>query len=182
MVVLSLVGSAWAQELLLRLEPAATKAEIKLDATAHTVDGSFALKHGELHLDPRQNKVCGEIVFDATSGQTGNDRRDRKMHKEVLESGQYPEITFRPDKFDGKVALQGSSTVQVHGLFVIHGFEKEITSTVQLDAAPDKWTGEAHFVIPYVDWGLKNPSTFLLRVGHSVAVDMHFVASVSRTQ
>jgi len=49
--------------------------------------------------------------------------RDRKMHKEVLESERYPEIAFRPDKIEGAVASQGKSSVKVHGMFNIHGVE-----------------------------------------------------------
>ena len=178
----SCILSAHAQDLVLRLDPAATRAEFKLDATAHSVEGSFALKRGEIHFDPASGKVNGEIVFDARSGQSGNDRRDRKMHKEVLQSEQYPEITFRPDKVEGAVALQGPSKVQIHGIFGIHGAEHELTAAVQIDASPEKWTGDVQFVVPYVQWGMKNPSVFLLRVGTSVDIDLRFTAIVSRPQ
>ena len=38
----------------------------------------------------------------------------------------YPEIVFRPDRVDGKVAAEGRSEVQVHGVFAIHGVEHEM--------------------------------------------------------
>ena len=138
------------------------------------------LKHGEIHFDPAFGKVSGEIVFDATSGNTGNDRRDHKMHKDVLQSQQYPEIRFRLDKVEGRVARQGSSTVQVHGWFGIHGAEHEMTAKVQVVLNPQEWTGEARFVVPYVEWGLKNPSTVLLHVAKTVDVDFHCAGAVSR--
>ena len=50
--------------------------------------------------------------------------RDRKMHKEVLESERYPEISFRPDRVEGPVASQGKSSVKVHGMFRIHGVDR----------------------------------------------------------
>ena len=59
----------------------------------------FKLKHGALQLDPA-GKISGEIVVDATSGDSGSGMRDRKMHKEVLESERYPEISFRPDRVE----------------------------------------------------------------------------------
>jgi polyisoprenoid-binding protein YceI len=174
--------SARAQDLVLRLDPAGTRADFKLDATGHSVEGSFALERGELRFDPASGKVNGEIVFDARSGHSGNDRRDRKMHKDVLQSEQYPEITYRPDKVEGTLALQGSSRAQVHGVFRIHGSDHELSATVQIDAFPQKWTGTAQFVVPYVQWGMKNPSVLLLRVGTSVDLDLHFTATVSRPQ
>ena len=93
----------------------------------HSVKGSFALKRGEIRFDPASGKIGGEILFDATSGNSGNQSRDRKMHKEVLESARFSEIGFRPDGVEGRVAATGTSTVQVHGMFRIHGAEHEIT-------------------------------------------------------
>jgi len=89
----------------------------------HTVHGSFAFKKGNLHLDTSTGKARGEIVVDATSGNSGNDSRDKKMHKEVLESGQYADIVFRPDRVEGEIMPRGAFTVQVHGLFAMHGGE-----------------------------------------------------------
>ena len=54
------------------------------------------MKRGTLQLDPGAGTLTGEIVVDAKSGDTGSKMRDGKMHREVLESEQYPEITFRP--------------------------------------------------------------------------------------
>src|SRR5208337_2025284 len=98
-----------------------------LGATAHTVHGTFHLKRGSLVVDTATGKTSGEIVADATSGASGNDSRDKKMHQDVLESGRFSEVVFRPDSIVGKVALQGESKVQLHGTFVLHGTEHEIS-------------------------------------------------------
>jgi polyisoprenoid-binding protein YceI len=117
--------------------------------------------------------VSGSLIVDATSGQSGNHSRDRKMHKEILESNRYPVISFRADRVEGNVAAIGSSNVQVHGIFSIHGSDHELTMPVRVDVFPDHWTADTHFTIPYVKWGIKNPSTFVLRVSESVEIDVH---------
>jgi polyisoprenoid-binding protein YceI len=145
----------------------------------HAVHGSFRLQQGEIRFDPATGKVSGEIVFDAASGETGNDRRDHKMHKDVLESGRYPQITFRPDRVEGRVAGRGTSVVGVHGMFGIHGIEHEITVPVEVRLEGDRWTATSHFPVPFLKWGLKNPSTLFLHVGDSVAVEFQGAGQVT---
>ena len=89
--------------------------------TCASVHGTFNVKRCEINFDPASAAISGEVVFDASAGQTGNGSRDRKMHKDVLESERYPDITFRPDRVDGKVVAATTSTVQVHGMYGIHG-------------------------------------------------------------
>jgi polyisoprenoid-binding protein YceI len=89
-----------------------------------------------------------------------------------MESGRYPDIVFLPDRVEGKVTALGASTIQVHGMFTIHGAEHEITMPVRVEMAPGHWTATSHFTLPYVKWGMKNPSTFVLRVDQSVDIDI----------
>ena len=167
-----------ASEIVLRLDPAQSKVHWTLDTTLHTVHGTFALKKGTLHLDPASGKASGEIVVDAASGSSGNDGRDKKMHKEVLESGRYAEVIFRSDRVEGKIAPQGTFTVQVHGLFVLHGQEHELTVPVQAELAGDHWSGSAKFSVPFIDWGLKNPSNFFNKVNHAVEIELELKGSL----
>src|SRR5207248_773645 len=116
-----------AGEIVLGLDPAQSKVHWALGSTVHTVHGSFAFKKGTLQLDTSTGRARGEIIVDATSGNSGNDSRDKKMHKEVLESARYAEVIFRPDRVEGKITPQGTFAVQVHGLLVLHGSEHELT-------------------------------------------------------
>src|SRR5437016_164733 len=167
-----------ASEIVIRLDPAQSKVHWTLESTVHTVHGSFAFKKGNLLLDISTGKASGEIVVDATSGNSGNDSRDKKMHKEVLESGRYAEIVFRPDRVEGKITPQGTFTVQVHGLFVLHGHEHELTVPVKAELAGDHWAGSAKFSIPFIDWGLKNPGNFFLKVNHAVEIELELKGSL----
>ena len=161
-----------ASDVVFSLDVAHSKVTWSLGTTFHTVRGSFALKKGTLRLDPATGKASGEIIVDAASGKSGNDSRDKKMHKEVLESGRYAEVVFRPDRVEGKIAPQGTSTVQVHGILVLHGSEHELTLPVQAELAADHWTGNGKFSVPFIDWGLKNPSTFFNKVNHAVEIEL----------
>jgi polyisoprenoid-binding protein YceI len=161
-----------ASEIALEIDPAQSKVHWTLGTTLHTVHGTFAFKSGKLRLDSATGKAGGEIVVFATSGDSGDESRDKKMHKEVLESAQYAEIVFRPDRVEGKIAPQGTFTVQVHGIFILHGSEHELTVPAQAEFAGDHWTASAKFDVPFIDWGLKNPSKFLLKVNHTVEIEL----------
>ena len=166
-------------ELLLQLDPARSGADITLAGNLHTVEGVFRLKHGAIRFEPATGKASGEVVVDATSGKTGNNSRDHKMHKDVIESGRYPEIVFRPDRADGVLAASGASTLQVHGMFTMHGAEHEVTFPVVVSFAGSAWTAKASFQVPYVRWGMKNPSKLFLRVDDVVQVQFHASGSTT---
>jgi polyisoprenoid-binding protein YceI len=151
-----------------------------LGSSLHTVHGTFALKRGSLQVDPATGKASGEIVVDATSGKSGNDGRDKKMHKEVLESGKFGEIVFRPDNISGKLESQGESTIQIHGVFVLHGSEHDLTVPAQANLSGDHWSGSSKFSVPFIEWGLKNPGNWLLKVEHFVNVELELKGSIQR--
>ena len=176
LVVLTICAAA--QEQTFQIDPSQSTVKFTLGDVLHTVHGTFALKHGELQVQPA-GKVSGEIVVDATSGRSGSGMRDRKMNKEVLESARYPEIDFRPDRVSGEVAAQGKSSVMVHGMFSIHGTAREITVPAQVERDGDHWTANVHFTVPYAKWGMKNPSTLFLKVSDTVEIDLSAAGSVT---
>ena len=162
-----------AQERTARLDPAQTKIDFTLSDVLHTVHGTFKLKSGMIRFDPRAGTVAGNVVIDATSGESGNGTRDRKMHKEVLQSETYPEISFTPDRWKGTLAAQGPSSIEVTGRFQMHGQEHEVTFPLDVAADGQQLKISSRIVLPYVDWGIKNPSTFILRVSDKVTIDIH---------
>ena len=172
------VISAEAQQVTFQLDPSRTTAKFTLDAALHSVHGTFHVKPGSLEFDPASGSISGQILVDAKSGETGNGMRDRKMHKDVLESERYPEISFHPDRVEGPVATQGRSSVKVQGMFRIHGVDREITVPAEVEMSSDSWNVVVHFTVPYAKWGMKNPSTFFLRVSDSVEIDLTAGGSV----
>jgi polyisoprenoid-binding protein YceI len=100
------------------------------------------------------------------------------MHQEIPESQRYPEIIFTPTRMSGKVEPEGDSKVQVDGIVRLHGSDQVMTLTLPVQTKGNSLSVPTHIVIPYVEWGLKNPSTFLLHVGDKVEVDVTAVGRV----
>lgn len=176
---LLLSTSLRAQEVVLELDPAQTHIQFTLGATLHTVHGTFKLKHGTIRYNANDGKASGLVVVDVTSGESGNDGRDLKMHKDVLQSSQYTEATFAPTQIKGTVDLQAASQVEIQGVFNLHGSHHDLTLTFRVHKAGDQLTASTHFVIPYQQWGLKNPSTFFLRVNDKVDMDIQAAGHVA---
>ena len=171
-------GPVLAAETVLTFEPQTTEIHWTLDTLLHTVHGTFKLKSGTVAFDPANGKASGRLLVSALSGESGSESRDERMHKSILESAKYDEIAFTPDRVEGAVPAQGASTIQVHGLFRLHGADHEMTLPMQINVEPSRITATTKFDIPYIKWGLKNPSTFVLRVGDKVEIEIHAVGRV----
>ncbi len=165
-------------EIVLTLDPAQSKAHFMVDSSLHAVHGTFALKSGTVHFDPETGKAGGEIVVYATSGDSGNDKRDARMHKEILETAKYPDAVFHPTQIEGKVASTGPSDIKVHGVLSLHGSDHEITAQVHAELSGERWKGTASFDVPYISWGIKDPSNFFLKVKKVVSVELEMAGEV----
>ena len=172
LIALSLTLHVGAADYQFHLSPENTQVNWTLGDVLHTVHGSFTLRRGDIVFNPDTGKAGGEVVVDAASGQSGSNARDGRMHKNVLESVKYPDASFNPDRFEGKIDLNGTSNVRLHGMFHIHGDIHEITVPVQMTAKGGSVNVEIKFDVPFVAWGMKDPSTFMLKVGKLVQVDL----------
>jgi polyisoprenoid-binding protein YceI len=160
------------------LDPARTTITFEIPAFLHTVHGTFALKRGTLELDSESGDAAGEIVVDVAAGQTGNASRDQRMHGEVLESSQYPEAVLAPDHVSGAIAASGDSAVDLAARLRLHGAEHALTLKIQVQRSGDEARVTCRFPVPYVAWGLKNPSTALLHVADRVTVEIRAAGRV----
>lgn len=165
---------ARAQETVVRLDPAQTKVEFSVGSTLHAVHGTFKLRSGEVRFDPVSGKASGAIVVDAASGDSEDEGRNKKMHEKVLESQKFGDVVFTPNQVRGKMAAQGSSEMEVSGVFRLHGQDHDLTMTVKVEPrGGNQIQATTHFGVPYVKWGLKNPGNFLLKVDDAVDVEIH---------
>jgi polyisoprenoid-binding protein YceI len=169
---------AAASDVVLSVDPAQSKVHWTVDSSLHMVHGTFTVKSGVLRFDPMTGSAGGEIVISATSGESGNGSRDARMHKDILEIAKCPEMVFRPTQFDGKVATSGASDGNLHGVFTIHGADHDLVAPVHADLAGGHWKGSSKFEVPYVRWGIKDPSTFLLKAKPVVEVELELAGGL----
>ena len=179
LLALSLPSLLGAAEYHLHLATESTQVNWTLGDVLHTVHGTFKLNRGEIFFDTDTCQASGEVVVNATSGDSGSSARDGRMHKNVLESWKFPEVVFSPDHVDGKVELTGTSNVKLHGIFKIHGAAHEITVPVRLTVKDDKLDANIKFDVPFVAWGMKDPSTLFLKVDKSVGIEMNSIGRLS---
>ncbi|HWS16392.1 MAG TPA: YceI family protein [Candidatus Elarobacter sp.] len=175
---LLLASFAQAQQKTFTLDPAQTKVNFTVDSTLHTVHGDFRLKRGSIQFDNATGTAGGELVVDSASGESGSDGRDKKMHKDILESPKYSDIVFTPQHIKGTVAAEGKSNVEVEGTLTMHGKSKPVTMLLGVQLQGGAGSADGSFSIKYLEWGMKNPSTFILRVNEKVEIHVHAVGKL----
>ena len=157
----------------------ASEVKIKLNTTHEVVNGTFHVQSGSINFDRAASHISGIVIVAAGSGKTGNDSRDKKMNKDVLKVDQFATVSFEPKTYTGTIAASGDSTIQVSGVFTLLGTPHELTIPMQIHIDGSKATARAHFIIPYVQWGLKNPSFMFWKAENDVAIDLNLVGQIS---
>lgn len=178
-VWLSLIHAGLGQEQVFHLDPAQSRVVFTLGDVLHTVHGTFQLSSGELRFDSNTGQASGQLVLDATTGNSGNGTRDKKMKREILETDKYPTIVFTPEKVIGTLAPGAASQVQLQGSMMLHGQAHPMTLTVPVHQNGTITSADVRFNVPYVAWGLKNPSTLFLRVDKEVEIEVHAVGTLT---
>jgi len=175
-----LTPAALAQHQTFVVNPDASEVKMALNTTHEVVDGTFHVQSGSIDFDRGTSKMSGSVVVLAGSGKTGNDSRDKKMNKDILKVEQYATASFEPKTYSGNLAASGDSNLQVTGTFTLLGTPHEITVPLGVHLEADRATAKAHFVVPYVQWGLKNPSFLIWKAENDVAIDLDLVGTISR--
>lgn len=168
-----LIAQTPAKTITVHLDPAKTEIHWTLSDVLHTVHGTFALKGGVIVFDPATGHAEGEVIVELDSGDSGNATRDRLMKEKILQTATYPEAIFHPDKVSSAPKPGTEQPITVTGTFTIHGKDHPLplAMTVRTDGAGHV-TAATQFAVPYVAWGMKDPSTFVLRVEKQVTVDV----------
>jgi polyisoprenoid-binding protein YceI len=176
----ALAPAALAQHQTFVVNPDASEVKIALKTTHELVNGTFHVQSGAIEFDPSTPKMKGSVVVLASSGKTGNDSRDKKMNKDILRVEQYADVSFEPKTYTGAIALSGDSTIQVTGIFTLLGAPHEITIPILVHLEGATATAKAHFVVPYIQWGLKDPSFLFWKADKDVAIDLFVTGRISK--
>jgi polyisoprenoid-binding protein YceI len=175
-----LLGSnALSQKQTFSVDPKASDVAFSLSGSDHSLHGTFQVQNGSIDFDRGATKISGTVVVAAGSGKSGNDSRDHKMSTDVLDAPHFAEVSFVPQNYQGTIASSGDSTIQVSGIFTLHGAPHELTVPMQIHIDGTTCTARTHFTVPYVKWGLKDPSVFVLRVAKEVEINLTLVGSLS---
>jgi polyisoprenoid-binding protein YceI len=179
-VALWLAPAAFGQQMVVEFDKAATKINWILAGNVHTVRGTLQLKKGELNFDRVSGSISGEVVVETESGESGNAARDKRMKKEVLETDKFPEVRLKVTKLEGVVAAKNASNVRMLGQFTLHGASHEVSIPLQVTLNGAEFTGKGKFVVPFVDWGMKDPSNFLFKVNKTVEIEVQTAGHLTR--
>lgn len=178
-LLLSCAALAVAQKQTMTVNPDASKVNFGLIGTGHEVHGTFHVSKGSIQLDRTAPAMSGSIVVSAASGDSGEKSRDKKMHSDVLDVEHYADVTFEPKSYQGTIAPSGDSSIQVSGTFTLHGTPHDITVPMQVHIDGTNVTAKGSFIVPYVKWGLKDPSIMILKVAKEVHIDLDLSGTLS---
>ena len=146
------------------------------------------------------SEVVGRIVFDADGAifadessiviqagtlKTDNDRRDRYVREQTLQTAMYPEIIFRPTSAEGLPSPLSEASGEVE--FTLSG-----DLTIRDQTRPVTWdvtaefggsiTGLAVIDINFEQFGMDKPSVaVVVSVGDTIRLELDFVGTVEQT-
>jgi polyisoprenoid-binding protein YceI len=171
--------TALAQHQTFTVNPDASDVKMKLNTTHEVVNGTFHVQSGSINFDRTASNISGTVIVAAGSGKTGNDSRDKKMNKDILKVDQFATVSFALKAYNGAIAASGDSTIQVSGVFTLLGNPHDLTIPIQIHMDGSKATARAQFVVPYVQWGLKNPSFMFWKAENNVGIDLNLIGQIS---
>jgi hypothetical protein len=161
------------------VNPDASTVAIKLNTTHEVVNGTFHVQSGSIRFDRAASRMSGIVVVGTASGKTGNEARDTRMKKQILKVQQFATVSFAPQTYSGTIPVSGDSTIQVSGVFTLLGTAHDLTIPMQIHLEGSKATAKGQFVIPYVQWGLKDPSLLIWKAEKTVQITLDLAGEIA---
>jgi polyisoprenoid-binding protein YceI len=168
-----------AQHQTFAVNPDASDVKMTLNTNHEIVNGTFHIQSGSIEFDRSAPTMSGSVVVIAGSGKTGNDTRDKRMYKEILRVEQHATVSFEPKSYAGSIAQSGDSAIQVTGTFKLLDTPHEITIPMLVHLEGPTATAKAHFSVPFIQWGLKDPSILIWKTEKHVSIDLVLAGRLS---
>jgi polyisoprenoid-binding protein YceI len=173
-----------------QIDPSQSQARFELDEVLRgepkTVVGATNQVAGQIALDPADLSTAqaGTITISAAGLETDNNFRNRAIRNFILQTGQYPEITFSPTAIDGlpAAAQPGESvTFTIAGDLTIRDQSRPVTFEVTAGLTGDgRLTGTASTTIQRADFNLQIPDApGVANVEETVELYIDFVATAA---
>jgi polyisoprenoid-binding protein YceI len=157
-----------------------------LNGAPKTVVGTTDQVAGEIAIDPQDptKTRVGIIQVNARTLTTDSEFRNRALKNEILNTGQYEFITFRPTKIVGlpqNGAVGESYTFQIVGDLTIRDVTRDVTFDVTVTpTAETRLEGTATTTIRYADYGITIPQVRqVASVAEEVRLEIDFVAAAT---
>jgi len=191
------VAAADRSPLTLAIDPKASVLAFTIKRPGETIEGTAHIFTGEVVFDPADPQAASSVVLRvvASSLETGNGMRDRKMRGSHLEVERFPEIGFRSTsiqvgsereapspspspggKEPGRV-LQRKALVE--GVLSLHGVDRAIMVPASIRYDNGTLTAEGNVDLTYSDFSIAIPRFLWLVMDDEIKVRFRFVASAA---
>lgn len=148
-----------------------------------TVIGVTDQVAGEILIDPADpgSSQVGAILVNARTLATDDNRRNRTIGNQILDTGRFEFITFNPTKISGlpdSAGLGDNITFEIIGDLTIRDVTNEVTFQVTVvPVSGERLEGTASTTVQRADFGLVIPDVpFIANVGEEVGLEIDFVA------
>jgi len=135
---------------------------------------------GVIAADAKGNVLSNEskFVIDVTTLKSDKDRRDGFVQRRVLETGQFPTVTFVPTAVNPlslPLPRSGARTFDMIGNLTVKGNTKPTTWKVNAQFAPNAVTGHATTAFTFADFGIDQPRVpVVLSVADTIKLELDF--------
>jgi polyisoprenoid-binding protein YceI len=135
---------------------------------------------GTITADAKGNVVSAESKFtvDVSTLKSDKDRRDNFVRRRILETEQYPTVTFVPKSVKGiglPVPSKGTKTFQIIGDLTVRGATRPVTWNATAAFSPTGMKGKAVTSFTFADFGIDQPKVpVVLSVDETIKLELDF--------
>jgi polyisoprenoid-binding protein YceI len=136
------------------------------------INGTGGKLRGQIEIDGNQFK--GDYKVNLNDLTTGIDMRDHHMKEKYLETGKFPEASFKITKIalpvDFLKQKKAFTSVPFEGKMTIKGVEKDVNGTADIDCTSEPLIAKTEFKTQITPYGIDVPSYMGIKVADEVTI------------